>query len=96
MTSQLFGATAIQPVLPLKELLVQMERAAEDLEAEQASIDDECDEILGELRTIVGDFSDLRYGKFATPSTVEQVTREINHLVEVCGHTLDPDGESTQ
>jgi len=71
-------------MLPLKELLKQMERAADDLEREQVTIGDECDLILEELRTIVGDLSDLRYGKLPSSATEEHVIREINHLVSVC------------
>ena len=76
-------------MLPLKEVLERMQHAAQDLEAEQAAIEDECDGILAELQGIVGDLSDLRYGRFATSSTVEQVSREINSLVEVCERTLE-------
>jgi len=78
-------------MLPLKELLRQMSLAAEDLEFEEATLDSECDRILGQIRTIVGDLSDLRYGKLAASSTAGQVTREINRLVEVCEHAMNPE-----
>jgi len=67
-----------------------MERAVDDLEREQVTIDEECDMILEELRAVVGDLSDLRYGKLASSATEEQVTREINHLVSVCESVGEP------
>ncbi|KAA8901393.1 Cnl2/NKP2 family protein-domain-containing protein [Sphaerosporella brunnea] len=85
---ELFGAPQAQPVLPLKDLLKQMEFAAEELETEQANVEEECQEILEEIRDIVEDLSDLRYGKLASSDTQAQVTREINHLVGVCERIL--------
>ncbi|KAF8252180.1 hypothetical protein K440DRAFT_658019 [Wilcoxina mikolae CBS 423.85] len=85
---ELYGAAPEQPMLPLKDLLREMTKAAEDLESEEATLDNECDRILGQIRTIVGDLSDLRYGKLAASNTAEQVTREINHLVEICERTI--------
>ena len=74
-------------MLPLKVLLKQMRLAAEELELEVAALDEECAHILEEVRTIIGDLSDLRYGKLASSSTTEQVTREVNHLIGVCEGT---------
>ena len=71
-------------MLPLKELLQEMSLAADDLEYEDAALASECDAILDQIRTIVGDLSDLRYGKLAEPGITQQVTREIDHLVDVC------------
>jgi len=72
---ELFGAAPEEKILPLKELLEQMERAVDGLEREQVTIGDECDMLLEELRAVVGDLSDLRYGKLASSATEEQVTR---------------------
>lgn len=42
-----------------------MEQAAQDMEQEIAELQNEAQDILRELRTSVGDLSDLRYGRFS-------------------------------
>ncbi|KAK2735206.1 hypothetical protein FQN57_001311 [Myotisia sp. PD_48] len=48
----------------LQTLLVDMERACLTIESNINSLEVEASEALGRLSTVVGDLSDLRYGKF--------------------------------
>jgi hypothetical protein len=73
-----------------------MELAAEELEMEQATVEEECKEILAELRGIVDELSDLRYGKLASVDTPAQVTREISHLVGVCERIMNEPADENE
>ncbi|KAI5846546.1 Cnl2/NKP2 family protein-domain-containing protein [Morchella snyderi] len=90
---ELFGAAPSEPKLPLGELLQQMTAAAEDLDSEFKSLDRECDEILGDLKTTIGDLSDLRYGKFANASLDEKVVSDLENLHKTCERVLNPDSQ---
>jgi hypothetical protein len=73
-----------------------MELAAEELEMEQATVEEECKGILADMRGIVDDLSDLRYGKLASSDTPAQVTREINHLVGVCERIMNEPADGSK
>jgi len=91
---ELFGGSAVQPKLPLKDLLQAMSSAADELDQEYQTLDKECDAMLDTIRTIVGDLSDLRYGKLASSGTDEQVINQLENLTEVCNRALKaPDQE---
>jgi septal ring factor EnvC (AmiA/AmiB activator) len=72
-----------------RSIVQEIEVACTDLEEEIAEMEQEASSILEELRTTVGDLSDLRYGRFtkAADSTDigEDVIQSINRLKEVCG-----------
>lgn len=70
-----------------------MERAVQDLEDEKQRMESECDEVLERMRGIVGEMSDLRYGKLANPGTEKQVVRQLQNLVETCERKLGVDDE---
>jgi len=91
---ELFGAPPEQPRLSLGELLKQMSIAAEDLEVEERKLDKECDEILGQFNTVVGDMTDLLYGNFTSPDIVPKVVDQMQLLMAACERTLNPGEES--
>lgn len=74
--------------MPLKELLEAMERALEDLEDERMRMEEECDAVLEKVKTVVGEMSDLRYGKLANPGTEKQAMAQLKYLTEVCERKL--------
>lgn len=51
-------------------------------------MEEECAEVLEKVKTVVGDMSDLRYGKLANPDTKGSVVEKLENLVEVCGRKL--------
>src|ERR1700744_55512 len=71
-----------------RSIVQEMETACVDLEEEIAEMEQEASTLLEELRTAVGDLSDLRYGRFtkASDSTDlgEDVIQSIKRLQEVC------------
>lgn len=67
-----------------------MSAAVEDLDAEFNTLDSECDVVIGELRSAIGDLSDLRYGKFATPDMDSKIVRELENLHDTCERVLNP------
>ncbi|PUU76427.1 Cnl2/NKP2 family protein-domain-containing protein [Tuber borchii] len=87
---ELFGAAPMEPKLPLKELLKQMNSAVEDLDAEFNALDGECDRMLEELKSTIGDLSDLRYGKFAASDTDARIVRDLENLHDTCERALNP------
>jgi hypothetical protein len=71
-----------------------MSIAAEDLEVERRKLDKECDEVLGQFNTVVGDMTDLLYGNFTSPDTVPKVVDQMQLLMAACERTLNPGEES--
>ncbi|KAF8471969.1 Cnl2/NKP2 family protein-domain-containing protein, partial [Kalaharituber pfeilii] len=88
MGVELFGTSNYEPVLPLKELLLQMEDAAEELAAEERRLEADCNRLLEEMQTWVGDLSDLKYGKFSTPGIQGKVIEQLANLTETCERVL--------
>jgi len=80
----------MEPKLPLKELLKQMNSAVEDLDAEFNALDGECDRMLEELKSTIGDLSDLRYGKFAASDTDARIVCDLENLHDTCERALNP------
>ncbi|OAX83251.1 hypothetical protein ACJ72_02396 [Emergomyces africanus] len=74
MDIQLFGQpdSAISPenIHTLASLLPEMENACSSMEKEIEAADVEAERIFEELTSIVGELSDLRYGKFNKPAGV--------------------------
>lgn len=85
---QFFGAPDSQPVLPLPELLNVMERAVANLEDERQRMEQECDQVLENIRGIIDEMSDLRYGKLANSGTEKQVVTQLQNLTEACERKL--------
>jgi centromere-localized protein 2 len=65
-----------------------MEAAAIDLEAEFGALEKEAEDMLEHIKMMVGDLSDLRYGKFdkqvGGDDVVEVVLEGLRGLEEVC------------
>jgi centromere-localized protein 2 len=67
----------------------EMERARADLEAEIEEMEKEAETLLLDIRTTVGDLSDLRYGRFnRTPGGDNELGQEVveglKRLEQVC------------
>jgi centromere-localized protein 2 len=72
-----------------RSIVPEMEVACTDLENDISATEQELATILEELKTTVGDLSDLRYGKFAkTPGSTDEfgteVAQSIKRLQKVC------------
>jgi centromere-localized protein 2 len=83
----LFGATSSLPASKqhtLTSILPSLEAAAEGMTAAIARLEREAAELLSEIRSTVGGLSDLRYGKFATPSLNEEVIGSLDGLENIC------------
>lgn len=74
--------------MPFSELLVQMEAANSEIEAECTQLEEECQGILDFVQTVVGDMSDLRYGKHAFPDAEQQVIHQLKGLTDTCDNVL--------
>ncbi|KAI5818111.1 Cnl2/NKP2 family protein-domain-containing protein [Pyronema omphalodes] len=79
---ELFGAGVDAGVLPLKELLGEMEKALGEMEKEQEEEEKECERLLEGIRQTVGDLSDLKYGKLQASAAATK--REVEGLLAVC------------
>jgi centromere-localized protein 2 len=79
---ELFGASVDAGILPVKELLGEMDKALEELEREQEEEERECEKLLEGIKQAVGDLSDLRYGKLQASATATK--REVEGLLAVC------------
>ena len=58
------------------------------LEADFQRIDEECNTMLKEINEIIGNLSDLRYGKFEREGMAEALVTEMENLQEVCEDVL--------
>jgi len=66
-----------------------MERASSALEDEISALEKEAEEILADVKTTIGDLSDLRYGKFNRVSGVssdlsQEVVQSLSRLENLC------------
>ncbi|KAF8420067.1 Cnl2/NKP2 family protein-domain-containing protein [Tirmania nivea] len=86
---ELFGTSISEPVMPLAELLVQMEDAVVELAEEERRLEEECNKMMKEMQEWVGGLSDLIYGKFSTPGIEGKVIEQLENLEETCEGTLD-------
>ncbi|KAJ5564326.1 hypothetical protein N7513_000568 [Penicillium frequentans] len=90
MDLHLFGQTASNPqdYHSVESLLAEMETACTHIKREIADIDGEAAGLVAELKTTVGDMSDLRYGKFAGPGSArdvaEQSIKGLQNLEDTC------------
>ena len=95
---QLFGQTtngALDNRHTLASFLPEMEMACASLEEEIASVGTEAASILDELKSTVGELSDLRYGKFNKISdTADDVASEavagLQELEDACNRASMP------
>lgn len=72
-----------------------MSAAAEDLDREFQDLDKECDTMLEELKSTIGDLSDLRYGKFTNPSLGGKVITDLENLYNTCERVLNPESNTS-
>jgi len=71
-----------------------MERASGALEDEILALEKEAEEILADVKTTIGDLSDLRYGKFNRVSGVssdlsQEVVQSLSRLESLCGGAVE-------
>lgn len=95
MDLQLFGQTSSRhpdEFHTLSGLLSEMEAACTGLEREIASVETEAATTLAELNTIVGDMSDLRYGKLNKPAgdVVREAIKGLRSLEDSCNQANMP------
>ncbi|KAL2005710.1 hypothetical protein VTN00DRAFT_10203 [Thermoascus crustaceus] len=95
MDLQLFGQTSSRhpdEFHTLSSLLFEMEAACTGLEREIASVETEAATTLAELNTIVGDMSDLRYGKLNKPAgdVVSEAIKGLKSLEDSCNQANLP------
>jgi len=94
MDLQLFGQTSSRhpdEFHTLSSLLSEMEAACTGLEREIAVIESETTATLAELNTIVGDMSDLRYGKLNKPGdVVGEAIKGLKSLEDSCNRASMP------
>lgn len=89
---QLFGQASNKPAdafHTFPSLLSEMERACAALQREISTAEQEAETTLEELRKIVGDMSDLRYGKLNKPGVtaeefVNETIRGLRSLEDAC------------
>lgn len=83
---QVFGGPEDYHTVP--SLLSSMESARVTIESEISDLDSEAKKLIKELRTTVGDMSDLRYGKWQGPGTANNVADEaikgLQNLEDAC------------
>lgn len=53
-----------RPEHSLRTILADMEQSATDLENDISALETESDQMLQSIRSMIGDLSDLRYGRF--------------------------------
>ncbi|KAL7268381.1 hypothetical protein RUND412_008996 [Rhizina undulata] len=82
------GAGTKEPKMSLKETIAVLEQTIEDLEEEFQGLDQECKNMAEFMKYTIGDLSDLRYGKFATPGTDEQTVGQLENLYGICERVL--------
>ena len=73
----------------LSSILPDMEQACAELETEISALEAETSLALEDIKTTVGDLSDLRYGRFSRPaggrgSVGEDVIEALEGLEDVC------------
>ncbi|KZF19926.1 hypothetical protein L228DRAFT_270693 [Xylona heveae TC161] len=70
----------------LPELIESMEKACQDMQAENDELDSEANLLLSDIRNVVDNLSDLRYGKFNKPGAEETVGAEVFSGLEQLVH----------
>ncbi|KAF2497585.1 hypothetical protein BU16DRAFT_606117 [Lophium mytilinum] len=78
----------------IRTVVPELERASTELEAQIAAMEAESDALLAEIKSSIGDLSDLRYGRFAkTPGASEDVSHDVlvtlKRLVAACDVAKD-------
>lgn len=73
----------------LENILPAMEQACESIEAEIEAMEKESEEVLADIKSTIGDLSDLRYGKFSRVSDNssdlnEEVIQGLARIGELC------------
>jgi len=81
----------------LQSVQPAMAQACSDLEAEIADLEAEADAVLADMKTTVGDLSDLRYGRFArAPGAKEDLGQEViaglERLTAICEEAVQECG----
>lgn len=79
----LYGQTSNLPVVQshsLDSILLELQTAEKDLEAEIAALEQEAKVLLSEMTATVGGLSDLRYGKFENGQINEDVIQSLKGL----------------
>ncbi len=91
-SSQLYGPTSNRPMTnphTLTSILPEMSQACADIEEEIAATEAEADALLDEIKSTVGDLSDLRYGRLqrlggSSKTTVEEAIEGLQRLEDIC------------
>ncbi|KAF2141293.1 uncharacterized protein K452DRAFT_287995 [Aplosporella prunicola CBS 121167] len=71
MEQELFGRTGNAPGAKphtLESMLRDMDEAGKSIEEEIEELEEESQAVLADIKTIVGDLSDLKYGRFSKPA----------------------------
>ncbi|KAH8811742.1 Cnl2/NKP2 family protein-domain-containing protein [Xylogone sp. PMI_703] len=79
----LFGSTSNLPAsrpVTLTSILPELEKAIADMESELQKLDEEAEELIEDTRGIVGDLSDLRYGRLSNAQLHGQVLEGLDRL----------------
>jgi centromere-localized protein 2 len=87
----LFGQNRTDPedYHSVASLLAEMDAACGNIEREISNVDREAEDLLRQLNTIVGDMSDLRYGKLQGPAgtannLAEEAIKGLQNLEDAC------------
>jgi centromere-localized protein 2 len=87
----LFGQNRTNPedYHSVASLLAEMDAACGNIEREISNVDREAEDLLKQLNTIVGDLSDLRYGKLQGPAgtannLAEEAIKGLQNLEDAC------------
>jgi centromere-localized protein 2 len=87
----LFGQNRTDPedYHSVASLLAEMDAACGNIEREISNVDREAEDLLKQLNTIVGDMSDLRYGKLQGPAgtannLAEEAIKGLQNLEDAC------------
>ncbi|KAL3427183.1 cnl2 nkp2 family protein [Phlyctema vagabunda] len=86
----LFGQTSNLPFFKphtLKSILPDLESAVEDVEDEVRRLEEEAEALLLEMKSTIGNLSDLRYGRLANGKLREQVLEGLQSLESACDKT---------
>lgn len=73
----------------MTSILPEMAQACSDVEAESAAMEAEAETIIDQIKSTVGDLSDLRYGRLQGPggtskTTVDEALEGMKRLQDIC------------
>lgn len=68
----------------MSSILPELEQAAEEVEVEVRTLEEELETLLAGMKGTVGELSDLRYGRLANGQLREQVLEGLARLEESC------------